>query len=302
MILIILIFIYEEVILYMENNKKVSQSSKSIPFYGDGKTKFYFLEKILAPLFLILTAIYFLMLIFPILSMIEYSGGSYIIETLYDPDNIKTIVLSFLTSLIALIFTFIIGTPTAFSVHFVKNKLASKILDILVEIPVVLPPAVAGIALLLTFGKNGIVGNFLSNHGINIIFTSTAVIIAQFFVSSALYVRVLRDSVKTVPIELFEVSYVLGAGKIETIIRIMIPMLKKSVVSGLILAWIRSLGEFGATLMFAGNIIGKTRTIPLQIYTYMQDDIKMATAFATILYIMTFLLLLLVRLSIRDDD
>ncbi|OMH20037.1 molybdate ABC transporter permease [Clostridium pasteurianum] len=256
----------------------------------------------LAPLFLALTAIYFVMLIFPIISMIRYSGGSHIIQTLYDQDNIKTIILSFVTSLIALIFTFIIGTPTAFCINFVRNKVLSKILDIFVEIPVVLPPAVAGIALLLAFGKNGVVGNFLSNHGINVIFTSTAVIIAQFFVSSALYVRVLRDSVKSVPIELFEVSYVLGAGKIETIIKIMIPMLKKSIVSGLILAWIRSLGEFGATLMFAGNIIGKTRTIPLQIYTYMQDDIKMATAFATILYIMTFVLLLLVRLSIRDDD
>lgn len=286
----------------MENNKKVLETSKNFHDYGDGRTKFYFLEKVLFPLFIILTVIYFLMLIFPILSMIKYSGLSYVVQTLYDPDSIKTIILSFATSLIALIFTFIIGTPTAFSVHFVKNKLSSKILDIFVEIPVVLPPAVAGIALLLTFGKNGVVGNFLSDHGIDIIFTSTAVVIAQFFVSSALYVRVLRDAVKTVPIELFEVSYVLGAGKIETIIRIMIPMLKKAVVSGLILAWIRSLGEFGATLMFAGNIVGKTRTIPLQIYTYMQDDIKMATAFATILYIMTFVLLLLVRLSIKDDD
>ncbi|AJA47520.1 putative transport system permease protein NifC [Clostridium pasteurianum DSM 525 = ATCC 6013] len=286
----------------MENNKKILESSKKLSSYGDGESRFSFLEKILAPLFLALTAIYFVMLIFPIISMIRYSGGSHIIQTLYDQDNIKTIILSFVTSLIALIFTFIIGTPTAFCINFVRNKVLSKILDIFVEIPVVLPPAVAGIALLLAFGKNGVVGNFLSNHGINVIFTSTAVIIAQFFVSSALYVRVLRDSVKSVPIELFEVSYVLGAGKIETIIKIMIPMLKKSIVSGLILAWIRSLGEFGATLMFAGNIIGKTRTIPLQIYTYMQDDIKMATAFATILYIMTFVLLLLVRLSIRDDD
>lgn len=286
----------------MENNQKISQNSKNISSYGDEKTKFYFFEKILAPVFLILTVIYFLVLIFPIFSMIKYSGGSYIIQTLHDSDNIKTVILSFATSLIALIFTFVIGTPTAFWIHFVKNKFLSKILDIFVEIPVVLPPAVAGIALLLTFGKNGIVGNFLASHGINIIFTSTAVVIAQFFVSSALYVRVLRDSIKTVPIELFEVSYVLGAGKIETIIKIMLPMLKKSVVSGLILAWIRSLGEFGATLMFAGNIIGKTRTMPLQIYTYMQDDIKMATAFATILYIMTFVLLLVVRLSVKDDD
>lgn len=286
----------------MENNENITSKPNKIYSQGDGNTKFYFIEKILAPIFFILTAIYLVILIFPILSMMKYSGVNYIVETLYNVDNFKTIILSFSTSLIALIFTFLIGTPTAFIINAGKNKTLSKILDIVVEMPIVLPPAVAGIALLLAFGKNGIIGIFLISHGINIIFTSTAVVIAQFFVSSALYVRVLRDSIKLVPIELFEISYVLGAGKIETIIKIMIPMLKKSVISGLILAWIRSLGEFGATLMFAGNILDKTRTIPLQIYTFMQDDIKMATAFATILYLMTFLLLLIVRLSIKDED
>lgn len=286
----------------MEDNRNLSHKPSRVYSEGDGRTKFYFIEKILAPLFFILTVIYLLMLIFPVLSMMKYSGVSYMFDTLHNEDNIRTVLLSFVTSLIALVFTFFIGTPTAFCINAVKNKTLSKVLDIFVEIPIVLPPAVAGIALLLTFGKNGIVGNFLASHGINIIFTSTAVVIAQFFVSSALYVRVLRDSIKSIPIELFEISYVLGAGKIETIIRVMLPMLKKTVLSGLILAWIRSLGEFGATLMFAGNIIDKTRTIPLQIYTYMQNDIKMATAFATILYLMTFILLLVVRLSVKDDD
>ncbi|MDF2504640.1 ABC transporter permease [Clostridium sp.] len=286
----------------MENKGNLSRKSKKVYVEGDGRTKFYFLEKILAPLFLILTVIYLLMLVFPVISMMKYSGVSYIFDTLRSTENMKTVLLSFVTSLIALIFTFFIGTPTAFCIDGIKNKTLSKIMDIFVEIPIVLPPAVAGIALLLTFGKNGVVGNFLSSHGINIIFTSTAVVIAQFFVSSALYVRVLRDSIKAIPIELFEISYVLGAGKIETIIRVMLPMLKKAVLSGLILAWIRSLGEFGATLMFAGNIMDETRTIPLQIYTYMQNDIKMATAFATILYIMTFILLLVVRLSVKEDD
>lgn len=286
----------------MENNENISQKHNIIDSKSDDRTKFHFIEKVLSPVFLILTAIYLVMIIFPILSMIKYSGVSNVLLTLSNIDNLKTLFLSFVTSLIALIFTFLVGTPTAFTIHAGKNKTLSKILDIFAEMPIVLPPAVAGIALLLAFGKNGIVGKFLIDHGINIIFTSTAVVIAQFFVSSALYVRVLRDSIKLVPIELFEVSYVLGAGKIETIIKVMIPMLKKSVISGLILAWIRSLGEFGATLMFAGNILNKTRTIPLQIYTYMQNDIKMATAFATILYLMTFLLLLIVRLSIKDED
>lgn len=261
----------------------------------------FLMEKMLAPGLFGIMVIYLIILIFPILSMIKFSGLQHLIEAFKNSDNISTVFLSINTSLIALLFTFILGTPTAFFINGMTNKFISKLLDIIVEMPVVLPPAVAGIALLLTFGSNGVVGRFLVAHGINIIFTPVAVVIAQFFVSSAFYVRVLRDAVRGIPDEIFEATYVMGAGKVETIFRIVIPMLKKSIISGLILAWIRSMGEFGATLMFAGNILHKTSTIPLQIYTYMQTDVQTATAFATVLYVLSFVMLILVRFTQKEN-
>lgn len=261
----------------------------------------FLMEKMLAPGLFGIMVIYLVILIFPILSMIKFSGLQHLIEAFKNSDNISTIFLSINTSLIALLFTFILGTPTAFFINGMTNKFISRLLDIIVEMPVVLPPAVAGIALLLTFGSNGVVGRFLVAHGINIIFTPVAVVIAQFFVSSAFYVRVLRDAVRGIPDEIFEATYVMGAGKVETIFRIVIPMLKKSIISGLILAWIRSMGEFGATLMFAGNILHKTSTIPLQIYTYMQTDVQTATAFATVLYVLSFVMLILVRFTQKEN-
>ncbi|SMC25114.1 molybdate transport system permease protein [Clostridium acidisoli DSM 12555] len=261
----------------------------------------FLMEKMLAPGLFGIMVIYLVILIFPILSMIKFSGLQHLIEAFKNSDNISTVFLSINTSLIALLFTFILGTPTAFFINGMTNKFISKLLDIIVEMPVVLPPAVAGIALLLTFGSNGVVGRFLVAHGINIIFTPVAVVIAQFFVSSAFYVRVLRDAVRGIPDEIFEATYVMGAGKVETIFRIVIPMLKKSIISGLILAWIRSMGEFGATLMFAGNILHKTSTIPLQIYTYMQTDVQTATAFATVLYVLSFVMLILVRFTQKEN-
>ncbi|QAA33319.1 ABC transporter permease [Clostridium manihotivorum] len=246
-------------------------------------------------------SIYIVIIVLPILTMINYSGVHNIISTLYVKENIASVLLTLETSTMALILTFIFGTCMAFYLRFVKNKALAKVLSILIELPIVLPPAAVGIALLLTFGSNGIIGRLLDSYGINIVFTPAAVIIAQFFVSSAFYVKVLSNSINDVPKEIFEATYVLGAGKVETICKIIIPMLKRAIISGLILSFIRSIGEFGATLMFAGNVLNKTRTIPLQIYTYMQTDIKMATSFAAILYLVSFLLLFCVRVFLRDD-
>lgn len=261
----------------------------------------FIMERILAPFMVLFGLFYIGALILPIFSLFKYAGISNVIQTFYNMENINCIVLSIATSLISLAITFIFGTAAAFYIDGISNKFLSKLLDILVEMPVVLPPAVAGIALLLTFGNNGFIGRLLQNSNVDVVFTPIAVIIAQFFVSSAFYVRVLKDSIRNVPNEIFEATYVLGAGKVETIIKVIMPMLKKSIVSGLILAWVRSMGEFGATLMFAGNIVNKTRTIPLQIYTFMQTDIKMATAFAAVLYFLSFAMLLLIRMNQKEE-
>lgn len=264
--------------------------------------KGFVMDRILSPTISCMAVIYIFLLIFPILALMKYAGIYSIVQNICNTENFNCILLSLATSLISLLITFILGTAMAFYIAGISNNKVAKLLDIIVEMPIVLPPAVAGIALLLALGNSGLIGRFLAQHNIDIVFTPIAVIIAQIFVSSAFYVRVLRDSIRSVPDEIFEATYVFGAGKVETNIRVIIPMLKNSIISGLILAWVRSMGEFGATLMFAGNILNKTRTIPLEIYTLMQCDIKAATAFAAILYILSFSMLLIVRMNQKEDE
>ncbi|MBW6411553.1 ABC transporter permease [Clostridium weizhouense] len=266
------------------------------------KCKIFKNLKISNYIFLILIFLYVCFLIVPVIGLIKYSGITKLLETIRNVDNIYCLKLSMKTSSISVLLTFVFGTPTAFYLAKVSKNKITKIVDILVELPIVLPPAVVGIGLLLAFGDNGFIGKIFSNLGYSITFTPIAVIISQLFVSSSLYIKFLKNSIEDVPKEIFEVSYVLGASKIKTNIKIIIPMLKKTIISALILCWVRALGEFGATLMFAGNVMNKTRTIPLQIYTYMQTDIRMATAFAGILYVLSFAMILIIRILLRDKD
>ncbi|KHD34303.1 molybdate ABC transporter permease [Clostridium acetobutylicum] len=259
------------------------------------KKNYFDLDKFLICFFSIFVIIYLVILCLPIVSVVKYSGISNIISTLQNHESLSAIKLSFQTSLTSLLLTFILGTPTVFFIVLNKKHLLAKLVDLIIEIPITLPPAAAGIALLLAFGKNGLLKNLFPNYNIQLTFTPMAVIIAQFFVSSIYYIQVLETSLSAVPIEIFEASYVSGCGKVGTAIRVIIPMLKKSIISGLILTWIRSMGEFGATIVFAGNVLGKTTTMPLFIYTLMQTNIVKAAAFSLVLYIISFVILLLIK-------
>ncbi|GFZ34575.1 molybdate ABC transporter permease [Clostridium zeae] len=237
----------------------------------------------------------------PALSLLKYSGLTGFFDILKEEDTKVCIILSLKTSFLSLLLTFLLGTTTVFYLHKIKNQILYKVLDILIELPIVFPPSIAGLGLLLTFGQSGEIGRLASYYGLNIVFTQIAVIMAQFFVSTPYFIRIVSNALKEVPLELFEASYVFGAGKRKTMFLIIIPMLKKYIVSGLILAWIRALGEFGATLMFAGNVQGITRTIPLQIYSYMQTDLNKATALAALMYILSFVMLIFVRFITKEE-
>ena len=236
--------------------------------------------------------IYFVFLGMPIAALCRYAGIEKLFAGLNDPAAFKVIETSIKTSAISIIFIFLLGTPTVFFLSSRSGTLLGKILDILVQLPIVLPPAAAGIGLLLLFGSKGWIGEFLKNYGIQVAMSTGAVIIAQFFVSSAFYVQILKTAVNRVPKEIFEASYLCGVGKYEAIVRVILPMLKKEIIAGVLLCWIRAMGEFGATIMFAGNIIGKTRTIPVHIYMLMQSDVKDAAAFSGITFFLSFGVLL----------
>lgn len=228
-------------------------------------------------------ALFFLLMVMPIVSMLQFSGVFRIWKSVTTSDGLEAIRLSLFTTAITSLLTFLIGTPVAFMLSRYRRLKIMRIACVICQLPIALPPSIAGIALLLFFGKNGIGGYLFSSLGINIIFTPLAVMIAQFFVSCPLYVQSLRLSANAVPEELFEAAYVNGADSITTIGRFMIPMLRPAIVSAMIVSYIRSLGEFGATLLFAGNMSGITSTMPLHIYTLMQSDVRLSAAFSIVL-------------------
>ena len=244
--------------------------------------------------------LYFLLIVLPIFSVLSFPDMKGIKYVLANKEVLLAVKLSLSTSLVTVFFIFILGTPVAFFLKSDRKNVLARMFEIVVTIPTVLPPAVAGIALLLAFGRNGLIGKLLADMNIDIGFTPAAVILAQFFVSSGFYIQVLKASVDEISPEIFEASYICGAGRVETFVKIIVPMLKKPILAGAILSWTRSVGEFGATIMFAGNILGKTRTLPLQIYTLIQTDISLSAAVSVILLLVSFIMLFVIKIWIKE--
>lgn len=257
-------------------------------------------ETLLLPLIAALSLFYLTVIMAPIYAIFRASGGNGIIPALLNPGNISAIKLSLLTTSLTTVSTFIIGTPVAFLLRRKDSNIFYRIFGMLVNLPLVLPPAVAGLGLLLAFGRNGPAGLVLGGFNVEVVFTPFAVVVAQFFVSSGFYIQALKAGVDEIAPEIFEASYTLGAGNIETYLRVIVPMLKRHITAGLILSWTRALGEFGATIMFAGNVMDKTRTMPLQIYTLMQTDISSAAALSMVLFLISFAMLYLAKLWCRE--
>lgn len=266
--------------------------------YKSGKAGF---TKLLAGIAAVVMCMFYIMMItVPILAIVANTGLHGILSAMENPGAFSAIKLSLTTTAAALVMTFLFGTPAAFFIYRPGPTILSRVLGVVSGIPVVLPPAVAGVALLLAFGRNSPIGALFARFDIGIVFTPLAVILAQFFVSSGFYIQVLGTGIRSVQPEIYEVSYVLGAGRLETFFNIIIPMLSKPVLAGLILAWSRSMGEFGATMMFAGNLEGVTRTMPLEIYTLMQTDITQAAGMSLILVAISFIALFAVKIRLQE--
>jgi molybdate transport system permease protein len=203
--------------------------------------------------------------------------------------------LSVLTSLISLAVVLVFGTPLAYVLA--RGRVpARKLIDTIIDLPMVLPPAVAGIALLMAFGRRGMIGQHLDTFGITIGFTTLAVIIAQVFVSTPFYVRAARAGFTRVEMSLEEVAADLGATPGKVFRTVTLPLVLPNLAAGAVLAWARALGEFGATIMFAGNIAGRTQTMPLAIYgRYEAGDLDTALLLSVVLLAAAMLVLLAVR-------
>jgi molybdate transport system permease protein len=194
--------------------------------------------------------------------------------------------------------TLIFGSPLALVLA--RRRFRGVILlDSLVDLPIVLPSAVAGLALLLTLGRRGLLGSPLSALGIELPFTTAAVVIGSFFVAAPFYVRAARSGFLSVPKEYEEAARVEGATEWEVLRSVTAPVASPALFGGAILCWARALGEFGATIMFAGQFLGRTQTMPLAIYAALESDTDAALGLSVMLLVLSFLLLVGFRRWLR---
>jgi len=207
------------------------------------------------------------------------------------------LLLSLSTTAVSLAITVAIGTPLAFLLARRRFR-GAGLVEILVDLPLVLPPSVAGLALLLVFGRRGLLGDSLDAAGLAIPFTTVAVILAQVFVSAPFYVRSARAGIASLPSDLEDAARVDGATEIGVFRHVMVPLAAPALAAGLVMSWARSLGEFGATILFAGNVAGRTQTLPLAVYgEFGAGDLDAAVAAASVLVLAAIGVLAAVRLA-----
>jgi molybdate transport system permease protein len=207
------------------------------------------------------------------------------------------LVVSAKTTLIAEALILLFGTPLAYLLA-TRRFPGRVVLVTLVELPLVLPPAVAGIGLFTAFGRSGLLGSTLDVFGLQIPFTQTAVVLAITFVASPLYVRTAIAAFEAVDPDLVAASRTLGAGPTRSFFRVALPLARGGLAAGAALAFARALGEFGATIMFAGSLRGVTQTLPLAIYEEFSLDFDTALAMGALLVVVSVALLLALKLSL----
>ncbi len=223
----------------------------------------------------------------PIIALFFHSNPEQFISSLTEPKVIDALVLSLITSTIAMGVIVLVGTPAAYF-HSRMEYPGKNIVDILIDLPLVLPPAVAGLALLLLYGRMGLIGQCRHIFGIDIGFTIIAVIMAQIFVASPFYLRQAKALFRQLDPSYEQTARSLGASPLFVFATIVLPLTFEGLLSGLVMTFARALGEFGATIMVAGNLPRVTQTMPLAIYGAMQGDFNTAITISILLVLISF--------------
>jgi molybdate transport system permease protein len=224
----------------------------------------------------VFAALMLALLLLPLVTLaIRALGNSGGLDALLSRPVGSAVALSLSTTSLSVLAICLLGTPLAYV--FARRTFPFKrILNVLIELPIVLPPVVAGLALLMTFGRRGLLGGTLAGAGITLPFTTAAVVIAQVFVAAPFYIRAAQVQFQGIPPELEEAASIDGATRLETFWHIILPLSTRGLLAGLLLSWARALGEFGATILFAGNLQGRTQTMPLFVYSAMEQDLDAA--------------------------
>src|SRR5829696_3389138 len=231
----------------------------------------------------------------PIVAIFVGSSPADLIDSLGDPGALDALWLSLRATAMALAIILVVGTPAAYLLA-TRAFRGKAVVVTLVELPLVLPPAVAGIALLAAVGPSGILGGAVEAAGIELALTTAGVVVALTFVASPFYVRQAMAAFASVDRTLLDASRTLGASEARGFVRVMIPAAMPGLVAGGALALGRALGEFGATLMFAGSFQGVTQTAPLAIYNLFNTDFDEALALSAVLVAVSGAILLSVKL------
>jgi molybdate transport system permease protein len=232
----------------------------------------------------------------PVLAIFVNTGPGQLISSLGDPQATEALRLSLETSTIAVVVIVLVGTPAAFLLATRSFRGKATVVTLL-ELPLVLPPAVAGIGLLAALSPKGILGGALTDANIQLVLQTSGVVVALVFVSSPFYLSQAQAAFAALDRSHLDASRTLGSGEGATFFRVAIPLALPGLVAGLALSWGRALGEFGATLMFAGSFQGITQTVPLAIYDQFATDFPGALALSVILVFVSAGLLLAVKLA-----
>jgi molybdate transport system permease protein len=235
-----------------------------------------------------------LFLALPLVALFTRLSMKDILDNLHQPQVLQAIGLSLFTSSIATLLSFLFGLPVAYLLAHYRGRFYHAI-DTLVDLPTILPPAVAGVALLMAFGRRGLIGAAIAPFGVSIPFTQAAVIMAQMFVASPFFIKAAAVGFASIGDDLNQAASLDGASSSQIFRYISLPLAGFSILSGCVMTWARALGEFGATIIFAGNFPGRTQTMPLAIYLGFEINLDAALTLSLILICVSFFTLILVK-------
>ena len=244
----------------------------------------------------ILASSFFLFLGIPLAALLIREPPALLWNSIKQPEVLQALQLSLITTFVSIFLTVLFGLPVAYVL--VRTHIPGRrLLETLVTMPTVLPPVVAGVALLITFGRFGLIGRYLTPLGISIPFTTVAVVMAQMFVSSPFFVNSARAGLEQLDPRYESAAHTLRASEFYIFWRVVLPLIRPALLTGAGLAWARALGELGATITFAGSFPGITETMPVAVYTATEVDLESAVALSVVLLAISFAVLLALRLG-----
>ena len=240
-----------------------------------------------------------LFLTLPLLALVLRIRIPMLLANLANPAVVQALSLSLTTAGLSTLAALLFGTPLAYWLarHQFRGR---EVIDTLIDLPMVLPPSVAGIALLMAFGRRGLLGGYLQEWGLSLAFTQAAVILAQIFVAAPFYVKAAIAGFGGVERDLEQAAAIDGANAWRIFRYITAPLAWPVLFGGAVMTWARSLGEFGATIIFAGNFPGRTQTMPLAIYIGFELELTVALTLSVILLALSFLVLFVVKGLLRQ--